>query len=248
MRNVSRCWAYETGLAAGVELGKGTNQLRVITNTPIFFSSEIPMNEYYEYFGPDYELDVKASNMDDMNSPEYLDRVKSIVLDHLRQVGGPPSVQMTGILFEIRVAAVFADDEADIPRMPVDDIVEDDPDEDMADPNDRRPMRLLDSRRQAEGELSDSDDEGEGGRRDHASHKDRDSVATGRRFGAAVGIMSTGTTHGVGPSVAPPVASGSGGGQAISAEQSDMEVDDGVPLAQIAKAKAGKANGSGEAA
>lgn len=23
MRNVSRCWAYETGLAAGVELGEG---------------------------------------------------------------------------------------------------------------------------------------------------------------------------------------------------------------------------------
>ncbi|RPD81729.1 histone deacetylase [Lentinus tigrinus ALCF2SS1-7] len=214
MRNVSRCWAYETGLAAGVELGK-----------------EIPMNEYYEYFGPDYELDVKASNMDDMNSPEYLDRVKSIVLDHLRQVGGPPSVQVT-----------------DVPRLPMDEIVEDDPDEDMVDPNDRRPMRLLDSRRQAEGELSDSDDEGEGGRRDHASHKDRDSsVATGRRFGAAVGIMSTGTTHGVGPSVAPPVASGSGGGQVTSAEQSDMEVDDGVPLAQIAKAKtaAGKTNGAG---
>ena len=54
------------------------------------------MNEYYEYFGPDYELDVKASNMDDLNSPEYLERVKGIVLDHLRQVGGPPSVQMTG--------------------------------------------------------------------------------------------------------------------------------------------------------
>ena len=35
--------------------------------------SEIPINEYYEYFGPDYELDVKASNMDDLNSPEYLD-------------------------------------------------------------------------------------------------------------------------------------------------------------------------------
>lgn len=55
------------------------------------------MNEYYEYFGPDYELDVKASNMDDMNSPEYLERVKGIVLDHLRQVGGPPSVQMQGM-------------------------------------------------------------------------------------------------------------------------------------------------------
>ena len=136
----------------------------------------------------------------------------------------------------------------DVPRLPIDDIIEDDPDEDMADPDDRRPMRLLDSRRQNDGEFSDSDDEGEGGRRDHASNKERDTVGTGRRFGAAaVGIMSTGTTHGVGPSVAPPVASGSGAGQAASAEQSDMDVDDGVPLAQIAKAKtaASKTNGAG---
>ena len=57
---------------------------------------EIPMNEYYEYFGPDYQLDVKPSNMEDMNSRGYLDRVKSIVLEHVREVGGPPSVQMTG--------------------------------------------------------------------------------------------------------------------------------------------------------
>jgi len=54
------------------------------------------MNEYYEYFGPDYQLDVKSSNMEDMNSPGYLERVKGIVLEHLRQVGGPPSVQMQG--------------------------------------------------------------------------------------------------------------------------------------------------------
>ena len=136
----------------------------------------------------------------------------------------------------------------DIPRLPVDEIIEDDPDLDMLDPNERRPMRLLDSRRQADGELSDSDDEGEGGRRDHASHKDRDTVPTGRRFGAAVGIMSTGTTHGVGPSVAPAVASSTVGGQANTADQSDMEVDDGVPLAQLARAKAAtgsKSNGAG---
>ncbi|OSD05960.1 histone deacetylase [Trametes coccinea BRFM310] len=203
MRNVSRCWAYETGLAAGVELGK-----------------EIPMNEYYEYFGPDYELDVKSSNMDDMNSPEYLDRVKNIVLEHLRQVGGPPSVQMT-----------------DVPRMPVDEMVEDDPDEDMVDPNDRRPQRLLDSRRQADGELSDSDDEGEGGRRNQASHKEADSPTSGRRFGGPVGIMSTGTTHGVGPSGAPPVSgatSAPAAGQTSAPEPSDMDVDEGLPLSQVA--------------
>ncbi len=54
------------------------------------------MNEYYEYFGPDFELDVKASNMDDLNTPEYLDRVKRIVLENLRQKGGPPGIQLTG--------------------------------------------------------------------------------------------------------------------------------------------------------
>lgn len=59
-------------------------------------SEVIPMNEYYEYFGPDYELDVKASNADDLNTPGYLDRVKGIVLENLRQLGGPPSMQMSG--------------------------------------------------------------------------------------------------------------------------------------------------------
>ncbi|EPS99119.1 hypothetical protein FOMPIDRAFT_1124910 [Fomitopsis schrenkii] len=200
MRNVSRCWAYETGLAAGVELG-----------------SEIPMNEYYEYFGPDYELDVKPSNMEDMNSPGYLDRVKGIVLDHLRHVGGPPGVQMQ-----------------DVPRIPIDDIM-DDPDEgeDTISKDERRPQRLLDSRRQADGELSDSDDEGEGGRRNHARHAERDGVATGASRRAAVGIMTTGTTHGLGPSAVAnvanaPVANTTAG----SSGQSDMDIDDDSSVGQ----------------
>jgi histone deacetylase 1/2 len=64
--------------------------------TPFFFFIDIPVNEYYEYFGPDYQLDVKASNTEDLNTPAYLERVKNIVMEHLRHVGGPPSVQMTG--------------------------------------------------------------------------------------------------------------------------------------------------------
>ena len=54
------------------------------------------MNEYYEYFGPDYQLDVKSSNADDLNSPAYLERVKRIVSENLRAMGGPPGVQMSG--------------------------------------------------------------------------------------------------------------------------------------------------------
>lgn len=57
---------------------------------------EIPVNEYYEYFGPDYKLDVRSSNMEDLNTPAYLNRVKSIVMENLRSLGGPPSVQMMG--------------------------------------------------------------------------------------------------------------------------------------------------------
>ncbi|KAG8727291.1 histone deacetylase, partial [Ceratobasidium sp. 428] len=136
MRNVSRCWAYETGLAAGVELG-----------------SEIPVNEYYEYFGPDYKLDVRQSNMEDMNTREYLERVKGIVLENVRKVGGPPSVQLT-----------------DIPRT-ADDYADDNADEDMDDPNERLPVRQRQRMIQPDMELSDSEDEGEGGRRNHQENK-----------------------------------------------------------------------------
>jgi histone deacetylase 1/2 len=54
------------------------------------------MNEYYEYFGPNFELDVRSSNMNDLNTREYLDRVKRIVLENLRHIGGPPGIQTTG--------------------------------------------------------------------------------------------------------------------------------------------------------
>ncbi|GJJ09351.1 hypothetical protein Clacol_003573 [Clathrus columnatus] len=145
MRNVSRAWAYETGLAVGVEL-----------------SSEIPMNEYYEYFGPDYKLDVRASNMEDFNNIEYLDRVKSIVLQNLKDLGGPPSVQMMPV-----------------PRLPHDD--EDSREkEDLVDPDERRPQVLRDKYVQPTGELDDSEDEDElngsgvkSARKNRQNHKDK---------------------------------------------------------------------------
>lgn len=97
MRNVSRAWAYETGLAAGVELGPGMLMICTSCELKLIHLIEIPVNEYYEYFGPDYELDVKSSNTEDMNTPGYLERVRNIVLESLRHVGGPPSVQMSGM-------------------------------------------------------------------------------------------------------------------------------------------------------
>ena len=51
------------------------------------------MNEYYEYFGPTYHLDVPQSNMDDLNTREYLEKVKAQVFENLRHTGSAPSVQ-----------------------------------------------------------------------------------------------------------------------------------------------------------
>jgi histone deacetylase 1/2 len=91
--------------------------------------------------------------------------------------------------------------------MPIDAQMDDmNQDEDMLDPDERRSQRLLDQRVQADGELSDSDDEGEGGRRDHASHRgspsSNGSNSGGLKFGIGVGIMTAPTlsTHGAGPS------------------------------------------------
>lgn len=174
---------------------------------------EIPVNEYYEYFGPDYELDVKSSNAEDMNTPAYLDRVKRIVMENLRHTGGPPSVQMSGTQVNHADICITNHLFADIPSIPIDSAL-DDPnrDEELISADERRPRRLLDSRRQADGNLSDSDDEGEGGRRNHARHRDHDSTSRssgnesggGRKFGMGVGIMNTGQTTsshlGAGPS------------------------------------------------
>nr|OQO24858.1 Histone deacetylase RPD3 [Rachicladosporium sp. CCFEE 5018] len=77
MRNVARTWAFETGQLVGVDM-----------------KPELPFTDYYEYYSPDFELDVKPSNMDNANSPEYLERIKQTVFENLRRTQAVPSVQM----------------------------------------------------------------------------------------------------------------------------------------------------------
>ncbi|KAM3586132.1 histone deacetylase [Umbelopsis sp. WA50703] len=119
MRNVARAWAYETGVVVGQEL------------TPA-----MPYNDYYEYFGPDYRLDVKASNMENMNTPEYLEKIKLQVFENLSRTAFAPSVQ--------------------IQEVPADHDMSDDEDED--NPDDRIPERLWDRRIVPDNEFYDSDE------------------------------------------------------------------------------------------
>lgn len=60
IRNVSRCWAYETAVALNYEI-----------------SEHIPYNDYYEYFAPDHKLHVMPiKTLNNQNSDEYLDKIR----------------------------------------------------------------------------------------------------------------------------------------------------------------------------
>ncbi|EPZ33497.1 histone deacetylase 3 [Rozella allomycis CSF55] len=78
IKNVSRCWAYETS---------------ILVDTPI--SNDLPYNDYYEFFGPDFKLHPNTSTrIDNLNTRQYLDSLKSEIIGYLRYLQGSPSVQM----------------------------------------------------------------------------------------------------------------------------------------------------------
>ncbi|GAA5984422.1 hypothetical protein JCM11641_000132 [Rhodosporidiobolus odoratus] len=84
IRNVARTWAYETGIACGVEMGK-----------------DLPFNEYIEYFGPEFKLDVPQNNMDNANSREYLQATTASILEGLRNLPFAPSSQMQPVPYDL---------------------------------------------------------------------------------------------------------------------------------------------------
>jgi histone deacetylase 1/2 len=77
IRNVSRCWTYETA---------------VLLDTPI--SNTIPYNDYLQYYGPDFKLHLTPSEMGNQNTREDLEKTKIEVLQMLSELDGAPSVQM----------------------------------------------------------------------------------------------------------------------------------------------------------
>ncbi|XP_002162003.2 histone deacetylase 3 isoform X1 [Hydra vulgaris] len=82
IRNVARCWTYETFL---------------LLDEPV--DEQIPMkSDYAEFFSPDYSLcPVMSGNFVNQNSKQYLDYIKQTVFDHLKFIQGAPSVQMQDV-------------------------------------------------------------------------------------------------------------------------------------------------------
>jgi histone deacetylase 1/2 len=105
IRNVARAWTYETSLALGVDI-----------------SNELPYNDYFEYYGPDFKLHISPSNMTNQNSAEYLDKIKCKLLENMRMLAHAPSVQMQPIpddainLEEMEASQMDAEQDANIDK------------------------------------------------------------------------------------------------------------------------------------
>uniref|UniRef100_A0A9J8B0Z1 Histone deacetylase 3 n=1 Tax=Cyprinus carpio carpio TaxID=630221 RepID=A0A9J8B0Z1_CYPCA len=78
VRNVARCWTYETSLLVEESI-----------------SDELPYSEYFEYFAPDFTLHPDVSTrIENQNSRQYLEQIRQTVFENLKMLNHAPSVQI----------------------------------------------------------------------------------------------------------------------------------------------------------
>jgi histone deacetylase 1/2 len=80
IRNVARCWAYETSRVLGAEL-----------------TDELPYNENLEFYAPEFRLHIVPSNMENHNTRAELEANKTRILEHLRGLPAAPSIPMIDV-------------------------------------------------------------------------------------------------------------------------------------------------------
>ena len=138
IRNVSRCWTYETA---------------VLLDQPV--NSNIPNNDFIQYYGPEYKLHLTASDMSNLNDPKDLEKTKIKILQNLSLIEHAPSVQMQ--------------------QVPPDFYLNDPGlHEDTHDPNVRMSLAAQDREVQKKGEFFDGDDDQDHG----AKRRTRSSTTT----------------------------------------------------------------------
>ncbi|KRZ23183.1 Histone deacetylase 1, partial [Trichinella pseudospiralis] len=77
IKNVARCWTYETALAIGAEL-----------------DNNLPTHEYIGFYAPDFLLHFAPTNIENRNTSTYLEETRNTILRNLRLMPVAPSVQM----------------------------------------------------------------------------------------------------------------------------------------------------------
>ena len=120
-------WAFETGIALDAKM-----------------TDELPYNNYYEYYGPDFNLHIQPSNMENQNTPKYLERTQTMLLEVLKGLPAAPSVQYTTPIPRER-------EDVDMTRE------EKEEEEKENDVDSRETVRDLDRRREDDRELFDDE-------------------------------------------------------------------------------------------
>ncbi|XP_068679159.1 histone deacetylase 1-like [Montipora foliosa] len=152
IRNVARCWTFETAVALDSDI-----------------ANELPYNDYFEYFGPDFKLHISPSNMANQNTNDYLEKIKQRLFENLRMLPHAPGVQMHPIPDDAPVV-----EESD------------NEDEDMPMGSEKRiSMRASDKHISNPEEFSDSEDEGDNRRDIHIA---KEGNKRKRRKGAATPV------------------------------------------------------------
>jgi len=178
--------------------------------------AQLPYNDYFEYFGPDFRLHINPSNMDNQNSPEYLEKCKMQLIENLRNCAHAPGVQ------QMDLVDIAGPEELD---------------EEADNPDERNPERLADRRIECDEELSASEDE-TGGRQDNQSFKAKQFRKTAADAGPALagGAEAPGTEDGeavLAADGAEAAVAAEGGETAVAAEGGAAAMDTGAnsPLA-----------------
>jgi hypothetical protein len=133
IRNVARCWTYETSILIDHEL-----------------TNELPMNDYFEYYGPDFNLHLKPNNMENQNSSEYLEKIRNKIFENLRHLETP------NVGLRENVSDFFQHDSSD---------------DELDDPDERLTQRIRNKKIQPDEELSDSEDDDDPPRKHRQSYK-----------------------------------------------------------------------------
>ena len=85
LRNVARCWAYETS---------------VLLDTVV--PNEIPIDdEFRGYYGPEFKLHSTISNMENMNTKEYLRRNTENIITRIREKVRPVGPQLSAYTSDV---------------------------------------------------------------------------------------------------------------------------------------------------
>lgn len=96
IRNVARCWAYETSRVLNADI-----------------TDELPFNDNYEFYGPEFRLHIATSNMENHNTRSALDKTKVRILEQLRQLPHAPSAPFMDVPRTSPLGVHIRDDDSD---------------------------------------------------------------------------------------------------------------------------------------